>query len=150
MSNIKLEDLKEGMLVKLKTEEQLKATGWQFEFHAYVHEQSDCGIVRSMFEYLGNTYKIDEIDKDGTFYLEDIADWSWDVLMVESIRVYPEQPQEESVPYFGAKSNTSSPVIWDKQAIQCTFNELEMYDKGYMDGFERAIELMKNKFGVEL
>ena len=44
MSNIKLEDLKEGMLVKLKTEEQLLETGCDSEYSIYYHEESNCGV----------------------------------------------------------------------------------------------------------
>ena len=63
MSNIKLEDLKEGMLVKLKTEEQLLKTGWKSECLTYIHKQSDCGVVYPMFKYLGNTYEIKKLTK---------------------------------------------------------------------------------------
>ena len=52
------------------------------------------------------------------------------------------------IPCLGLEEQES--VAWDKESIQRTFEELEMYDKGYMDGFKRAIELMKEKFGVEL
>ena len=52
-------------------------------------------------------------------------------------------------PYYAVCEEQES-VAWDKESIQRTFEELEMYDRGYMDGFKRAIELMKEKFGVEL
>ena len=61
-----------------------------------------------------------------------------------------EQPQEEPVPYFGVEDEKKTPTVWNKESIQRTFEELQMYDKGYVDGFKRAIELMKEKFGVEL
>ena len=240
MSNIKLEDLKEGMLVKLKTEEQLLETGWDSEYSIYYHEESNCGVVYPMCKYLGKTYKIEEINEDDTFCLKDVEDWSWDVLMVHSIVSKEcdikvgdvvklkslEQLKEEGwnpfvqgylkhdnssiyispsmFPFFGqefevqevykamgetlfsvvseeqdeyyswrftpimvdyiveeyrnygneepyyAVCEEQESVAWDKESIQRTFEELEMYDRGYMDGFKRAIELMKEKFGVEL
>lgn len=41
------------------------------------------------------------------------------------------------------------PTTWDKERIQRGFENLEMYNKGYADGFQRALELMKKEFGVE-
>ena len=41
------------------------------------------------------------------------------------------------------------PTTWDKDRIQRGFENLEMYNKGYADGFQRALELMKKEFGVE-
>ena len=40
-------------------------------------------------------------------------------------------------------------TTWDKEHIQRGFENLEMYIKGYDDGFQRAMELMKKEFGVE-
>lgn len=240
MSNIKLEDLKEGMLVKLKTKDQLLETGWNLECSIYYHKESNCRIVYPMYNYLGGTCEIKEIDEDGTFYLKDAEEWLWDALMVHSIVSKEcdikvgdvvklkslEQLKEEGwnefiqsylkhnnssiyispnmFPFFGrefevqevyeamgetlfsvvseeqdeyyswhftpmmvdyaveeycnysneepyyAVCEEQESVAWDKESIQRTFEELEMYDKGYMDGFKRAIELMKDKFGVEL
>ena len=45
--------------------------------------------------------------------------------------------------------NTYEPTTWDKERIQCGFENLEMYNKGYDDGFQRALDLMKKEFGVE-
>lgn len=43
----------------------------------------------------------------------------------------------------------NKPTTWDKERIQRGFENLEMYNKGYADGFQRALELMKKEFGVE-
>lgn len=48
------------------------------------------------------------------------------------------------------KAEEYKPIHWDKEGIQRKFEELELYDKGYRDGFQRALDLMKKKFGVEL
>ena len=43
----------------------------------------------------------------------------------------------------------SKSTTWDKERIQRGFENLEMYHKGYADGFQQVMKLMKKEFGVE-
>ena len=173
--------LKVGDRVRIKTHEELLASGWVFNGEDYFRKGFEClndvELVSCMTEFLGGVYKIKTIfeeDEDvAGFYLEgDTYEWYWTSHMVAEVITdeevtyrdedgNPFDPQsdyieeEEYQPYCAVvddtpvSNNTYEPTTWDKDRIQRGFENLEMYIKGYDDGFQRALELMKKEFGVE-
>ena len=158
-------DLHIGDVVKLKTLDQLKRSGWKlkqapYAFY-YTHDNSPLAITEDMLEnFIGEEWEVNEVyvdrianEKRFTIKTEGYQGWEYNHMMIDYVVNHSnktEQPQEEPVPYFGVEDEKKTPTVWNKESIQRTFEELQMYDKGYVDGFKRAIELMKEKFGVEL
>lgn len=131
-----------------------------------------------MKDFLGGIYTIETIcaEQDGIadFRLEEDSEkWSWTSYMVAEVisdEVDEELHEEDYQPYCAvvdeAKNNPAewaiykptetdweekhTPTTWDKERIQRGFENLEMYVKGYDDGFQRALDLIKKEFGVEL
>ena len=144
MSNIKLEDLKEGMKIRLKTKEQLKECGWEEYQNGVMYREDVDWIVSEMLPWLGKEVTVSTV-YDPEFEIEEEG-YNWYPCMVAEIINADNNYQE---PYYGVTQERQT-TAWNKESIQRTFEELQMYDKGYVDGFKRAIELMKEKFGVEL
>lgn len=190
-----LPTLKVGDRVRIKTHEELLASGWSFNGEDYFRKGFEClndvELVSCMTEFLGGVYKIKTIfeEDEGVvgFYLEgDTYEWYWTSHMVAEVitdeeNTYRDEEgnpfdpisdyieEEEYQPYCAVvdkiKNNPtewatykptetiweeqSKSTTWDKERIQRGFENLEMYNKGYADGFQRALELMKKEFGVE-
>lgn len=176
-----LPTLKVGDRVRIKTHEELLASGWAFNGEDYFRKGFEClndvELVSCMTEFLGGVYKIKTIfeEDEGVvgFYLEgDTYEWYWTSHMVAEVITDEENTcrdeegnpfdpnsdyieEEEYQPYCAVvddtpvSNNTYEPTTWDKERIQRGFENLEMYIKGYDDGFQRALELMKKEFGVE-
>ena len=144
MSNIKLEDLEEGMKIRLKTKEQLKECGWEEYQNGVMYREDVDWIVSEMLPWLGQEVTVSTV-YDPEFEIEEES-YNWYPCMVAEIINADNNYQE---PYYGVTQERQT-TAWNKESIQRTFEELQMYDKGYVDGFKRAIELMKDKFGVEL
>ena len=167
--------LKVGDRVRIKTHEELLASGWAFNGEDYFRKGFEClndvELVSCMTEFLGGVYKIKTIfeEDEGVvgFYLEgDTYEWYWTSHMVAEVITNEEDTyrdeegnsfdpnadyieEEEYQPYC-AVVDEMKPTTWDKDRIQRVFENLEMYHKGYADGFQRALDLMKKEFGVEL
>ena len=95
----------------------------------------------------------DSKTKRFTIKTEGYQGWEYNHMMIDYVVSHADkvkESQEEPIPYFGVNYEKKDTLAWNKEFIQRTFEELQMYDKGYVDGFKRAIELMKEKFGVEL
>lgn len=158
-------DLHVGDVVKLKTLDQLKRSGWElkqapYTFY-YTHDNSPLAITEDMLEnFIGEEWEVNEVyvdrisnEKRFTIKTEGYQGWEYNHMMIDYVVSHAdkvEESQEEPIPYFGVEDEKKTPTVWNKESIQRTFEELQMYDKGYVDGFKRAIELMKDKFGVEL
>ena len=191
-----LPTLKVGDRVRIKTHEELLASGWVIEdgeYHYKIEEGlSHIEIVMDMQPYLGETCTvetiIDEYDNYAEFHIEEDGEWFyWSSYMVAEVitgeeNTYRDEEgnpfdpnadyieEEEYQPYCAVvdeiKNNPAGwvtcnqtqtiweeqnkPTTWDKERIQHGFENLEMYNKGYDDGFQRALDLMKKEFGVEL
>ena len=190
-----LPTLKVGDRVRIKTHEELLASGWVIEdgeYHYKIEEGlSHIEIVMDMQPYLGETCTvetiIDEYDNYAEFHIEEDGEWFyWSSYMVAEVitdeeNTYRDEEgnsfdphsdyieEEDYQPYCAVvdeiKNNPAGwvtcnqtqtnwedeykPTTWDKERIQRGFENLEMYHKGYTDGFQRALELMKKEFGVE-
>ena len=204
-----LPTLKVGDKVRIKTHEELLASGWELEDDGYYYvgedSLSDIEIVVDMKSYLGEVCTIKAIihmcDNYTEFRLEEDGGWFyWTSRMVaemvtdvevatfedkycqdSEVDTYRDEEgepfnpnsdyiEEEYQPYCAVvdeiKNNPTEWVTcnqtqtkwedecktttWDKDRIQRGFENLEMYNKGYADGFQRALDLMKKEFGVEL
>lgn len=158
-------DLHVGDVVKLKTLDQLKRSGWKIKQASYAfyytHDNSPLAITEDMLEnFIGEEWEVDEVyvdrisnEKRFTIKTEGYQGWEYNHMMIDYVVSHAdkvEESQEEPIPYFGVNYEKKDTLAWSKESIQRTFEELQMYDKGYVDGFKRAIELMKEKFGVEL
>ena len=169
-----LPTLKVGDRVRIKTHEELLASGWAFNGEDYFRKGFEClndvELVSCMTEFLGGVYKIKTIfeEDEGVvgFYLEgDTYEWYWTSHMVAEVitdeeNTYRDEEgnsfdpnsdyiEEEDYQPYCAVVDEMKPTTWDKDRIQRGFENLEMYIKGYDDGFQRAMELMKKEFGVE-
>lgn len=151
--------VKPGDKVRIKTHEELIETGWTFvDGDNYFHSIDDEAIVKSMHKFLGGVYAVEEVE-DGVITLEEDEDyWNWTSYMIAEVveeDTYEEVQEEDYKPYCAVvnyapeSNNTYEPTTWDKDRIRRGFENLEMYHKGYADGFQRAMELMKKEFGVE-
>ena len=150
--------VKPGDKVRIKTHEELIETGWTFDGDNYFHSIDDEAIVSGMHKFLGKVYTVKEV-KDEVIKLEENEDyWNWTSYMIAEVveeDTYEEVQEEDYKPYCAVvnyapeSNNTYEPTTWDKDRIQRGFENLEMYHKGYSDGFQRAMELMKKEFGVE-
>ena len=200
--------VKPGDKVRIKTHEELLASGWELEDDGYYYvgedSLSDIEIVVDMKSYLGEVCTIKAIihmcDNYTEFRLEEDGGWFyWTSRMVaemvtdvevatfedkycqdSEVDTYRDEEgepfnpnsdyiEEEYQPYCAVvdeiKNNPTEWVTcnqtqtkwedecktttWDKDRIQRGFENLEMYVKGYDDGFQRALDLMKKEFGVE-
>lgn len=164
-----LPTLKVGDKVRIKTHEELLASGWVLEENGgrYFNERVITeSIVGDMLDFFGEVCTVKERLFNGDFLLkEDESCWIWTSHMVAEVITdeegNPFDPnadyieEEEYQPYCAVvddtpvSNNTYKPTTWDKERIQRGFENLEMYVKGYDDGFQRALELMKKEFGVE-
>lgn len=158
--------VKPGDKVRIKTHEELIETGWTFYGDNYFHSIDGESIVKSMYKFLGKVYTVEKIDEGDIKLEEDYEYWNWTSYMIAEVitdeeNTYRDEEgnpfdpisdyiEEEDYQPYCAIVDEMKPTTWNKESIQRTFEELQMYDKGYVDGFKRAIELMKDKFGVEL
>lgn len=162
--------VKPGDKVRIKTHEELIETGWTFDGAYYSHSIDDEVIVSSMHKFLGEVYAVEKIVEGNIKLEEDYEYWNWTSYMIAEVveeNTYRDEEgnpfdpnadyieEEEYQPYCAVvddtpvSNNTYEPTTWDKERIQRGFENLEMYIKGYDDGFQRAMELMKKEFGVE-
>lgn len=155
--NTQTTQIKVGDKVRLKTKKQLEAAGWEYDEAVYYLDCATDVIIEEMFQYLGKVYVVSEIlsefDGTQTFILDGTNNYYWDTYMVDCV---VESPDSQKEPYYAVTNNTEpvnlfeESTVWDVESIKRTFEDLEIYDKGYKDGFKRAMDLMKQKFGVEL
>ena len=163
-----LPTLNVGDKVRIKTHEELLASGCEFIDGDYFFTGegfvSDTIIIDNMKSYLGGIFTIETVhmeqDDIADFWLEeDIERWHWTSYMIAEVveeNTYEEVQEEDYQPYCAVvddapvSNDTYEPTTWDKDRIQRGFENLEMYNKGYDDGFQRALDLMKKEFGVEL
>ena len=155
--------VKPGDKVRIKTHEELIETGWTFYGDNYFHSIDGESIVKSMYKFLGKVYTVEKIVEGDIKLEEDYEYWNWTSYMIAEVveeNTYRDEEgnpfdpnsdyieEEEYQPYC-AVVDEMKPTTWDKDRIQRGFENLEMYIKGYDDGFQRAMELMKKEFGVE-
>ena len=162
--------VKPGDKVRIKTHEELIETGWTFYGDNYLHSIDDEAIVSGMHKFLGEVHTVEKIVEGNIKLEEDYEYWNWTSYMIAEVveeNTYRDEEgnsfdpnsdyieEEEYQPYCAVvddtpvSNNTYEPTTWDKERIQRGFENLEMYNKGYADGFQRALELMKKEFGVE-
>ena len=160
---IEVLEVKPGDKVRIKTHEELIETGWTFDGDLYYHDFDDEVIVKKMHKFLGEVYTVKDV-KEGVITLEEGKGyWNWTSYMIAEVveeDTYRDEEgnsfdpnsdyieEEEYQPYC-AVVDEMKPTTWDKDRIQRGFENLEMCIKGYDDGFQRALELMKKEFGVE-
>ena len=163
--------VKPGDKVRIKTHEELIETGWTFYGDNYLHPIDGEAIVSGMHKFLGEVHTVEKIVEGNIKLEEDYEYWNWTSYMIAEIveeNTYRDEEgnpfdpnadyieEEEYQPYCAVvddapvSKDTYEPTTWDKERIQHGFENLEMYNKGYDDGFQRALDLMKKEFGVEL
>ena len=157
--------VKPGDKVRIKTHEELIETGWTFYGDNYFHSIDGESIVSGMHKFLGEVHTVEKIVEGNIKLEEDYGYWNWTSRMVAEVitdeeNTYRDEEgnpfdpnsdyieEEEYQPYC-AVVDEMKPTTWDKDRIQRVFENLEMYHKGYADGFQRALDLMKKEFGVE-
>lgn len=155
--------VKPGDKVRIKTHEELIETGWTFDGGNYFHSIDEEVIVSGMHKFLGKVYTVEKIVEGDIKLEEDYEYWNWTSYMIAEVieeNTYRDEEgnsfdpnsdyieEEEYQPYCAVVDEVK-PTTWDKERIQRGFENLEMYHKGYSDGFQRAMELMKKEFGVE-
>lgn len=160
-----------GDMVRIKTHEELIETGWTFYGDNYFHSIDGESIVSGMHKFLGKVYTVEKIVEGDIKLEEDYEYWNWTSYMIAEVveeNTYRDEEgnpfdphsdyteEEDYQPYCAVvdevasvSNDTYEPTTWDKERIQRGFENLEMYHKGYTDGFQRASELMKKEFGVE-
>lgn len=162
--------VKPGDKVRIKTHEELIETGWTFYGDNYFHSIDGESIVSGMHKFLGEVHTVEKIVEGNIKLEEDYEYWNWTSYMIAEVieeNTYRDEEgnsfdpnsdyieEEEYQPYCAVvddtpvSNNTYEPTTWDKERIQRGFENLEMYVKGYDDGFQRALDLMKKEFGVE-
>lgn len=164
--------VKPGDKVRIKTHEELIETGWTFYGDNYFHSIDGEAIVSGMHKFLGEVHTVEKIVEGNIKLEEDYEYWNWTSYMIAEVveeNTYRDEEgnsfdpnsdyieEEEYQPYCAvvdevatSNNDTYEPTTWDKDRIQRGFENLEMYQKGYADGFQRALDLMKKEFGVEL
>ena len=155
--------------MRIKTHEELIETGWTFYGDNYFHSIDGEAIVSGMHKFLGEVHTVEKIVEGNIKLEEDYGYWNWTSYMIAEVveeNTYRDEEgnpfnpnsdyiEEEYQPYCAVvddtpvSNNTYEPTTWDKERIQRGFENLEMYNKGYDDGFQRALDLMKKEFGVE-
>lgn len=155
--------VKPGDKVRIKTHEELIETGWTFDGDNYFHSIDGEAIVSGMHKFLGEVHTVEKIVEGNIKLEEDYGYWNWTSYMIAEVveeNTYRDEEgnpfdpnadyieEEEYQPYCAVVDEVK-PTTWDKERIQRGFENLEMYNKGYADGFQRALELMKKEFGVE-
>lgn len=154
MSKHLFEDLKVGMKVRFKTHEQLLSSGWEYDDGCYYHYDS-CSIEEEMCKFLGKVCTIYCFDDYGDFHIaedEDYRQWFWSPLMIDCIiDENGETYHDESGKPFNPYSDYEEDVCISKynslgDNAKRIFDDLTIYNKGYNDGFQRALELMREKF----
>lgn len=155
--------VKPGDKVRIKTHEELIETGWTFDGDNYFHSIDGESIVSGMHKFLGEVHTVEKIVEGNIKLEEDYGYWNWTSYMIAEVveeNTYRDEEgnpfdpnadyieEEEYQPYCAVVDEVK-PTTWDKERIQRGFENLEMYNKGYADGFQRALELMKKEFGVE-
>ena len=162
--------VKPGDKVRIKTHEELIETGWTFDGDNYFHSIDGESIVSGMHKFLGEVHTVEKIVEGNIKLEEDYEYWNWTSYMIAEVveeNTYRDEEgnsfdpnsdyieEEDYQPYCAVvddtpvSNNTYKPTTWDKERIQRGFENLEMYVKGYDDGFQRALDLMKKEFGVE-
>ena len=157
--------VKPGDKVRIKTHEELIETGWTFYGDNYYHSIDGESIVSDMHKFLGEVYTVKDVEEGVITLEEGEVYWNWTSYMIAEVitdeeNTYRDEEgnpfdpnadyieEEEYQPYCAVVDEVK-PTTWDKDRIQRGFENLEMYIKGYADGFQRAMELMKKEFGVE-
>ena len=155
--------VKPGDKVRIKTHEELIETDWTFDGAYYFHSIDGEAIVSGMHKFLGEVHTVEKIVEGNIKLEEDYEYWNWTSYMIAEVveeNTYRDEEgnpfdpnadyieEEEYQPYCAVVDEVK-PTTWDKERIQRGFENLEMYNKGYADGFQRALELMKKEFGVE-
>lgn len=152
-----------GDMVRIKTHEELIETGWTLYGDNYFHSIDGESIVSGMHKFLGEVHTVEKIVEGNIKLEEDYEYWNWTSYMIAEVveeNTYRDEEgnsfdphsdyiEEEDYQPYCAVVDEMKPTTWDKDRIQRGFENLEMYHKGYTDGFQRAMELMKKEFGVE-
>lgn len=173
MSFYDINDIKPGMLVRLKTKKELlQEFGWIDEGIYLYSEEIEDAIVPDMMPFLGETVAIKKVD-EATFTIVECGRYNWYPCMVSHICLVESVEEEECETYRDEDGNPFNPYndySFDFDFVKQVFEQeqkqeeedgttvvsaeqilrdFELYNKGYNEGFSRAVELFKEKFNLD-
>lgn len=173
MSFYDINDIKPGMLVRLKTKKELlQEFGWRDEGVCLYSIEIEDGVVPDMMPFLGEAVTIKKVD-EATFTIVECGRYNWYPCMVNYIICEEEYIEEEEVESYrdenGNPFNPYNDYSFDFDFVKQVFEQeqkqeeddttvvsaeqilrdFELYNKGYNEGFSRAVELFKEKFNLD-